>query len=353
MNRRLPQLDGIRALLCFTVVLSHWLGSSMGWVNYNFVNAYLSVDGFFILSGFVLSWVYAERIASGRIGMGAFFMHRLARLYPLHLLTFLLSYYTYSTFFSQYPFPNPFRTAIYHLLMLQGMGLSQTWSWNDPAWSISVELFASLAAFPYILCCRNNTILTVVACIGYGLVTAKHHNLMAASDLNLFILSSGLIKCISGMAVGVMAKNLVSDSQNSVQHVTKHSFFQIVILALVSYFLFTTKDVKSYDLLALLGMAYIIYSSCAYDNYLSRSLSSNVMAYLGKISFSVYLIHEPVMVLLACFPSYSTMTFLGKSAIFFPLIFILSAALYSLFEMPSYNFLKRKIDKKCLASAPQ
>jgi len=348
MNRRLPQLDGIRALLCFTVVVSHWLGSSMGWVDYNFVNAYLSVDGFFILSGFVLSWVYADRITSGSIRIGTFFMHRLARLYPLHLLTLLLSYYTYSTYFSQYPFPNPFETAVHHLLMLQGMGLSQTWSWNDPAWSISVELFASLAAFPYILRCRNNTILTIIASIGYGMVTAKHHNLMAASDLNLFVLSSGLIKCISGMALGVMVKNLVSEPLNGNYSIEKHSIIQLIVLAFVSYFLFTTENVKSYDLLALLGMTYIIYSSCAYDNYLSRYLSSNVMVYLGKISFSVYLIHEPIMVLLACFPSYSSLGFMGRTAVFFPLIIALSAATYSLFEMPSYTFLKKIIDKKML-----
>jgi len=72
------------------------------------------------------------------------------------------------------------------------------------------------------------------------------------------------------------------------------------------------------------------------------------MVYLGKISFSVYLIHEPIMVLLACFPSYSSLGFMGRTAVFFPLIIALSAATYSFFEMPSYTLLKRMIDKKML-----
>lgn len=345
MNRRLPQLDGIRILLCLTVVTSHWLGSSMGWVNYNFVNAYLSVDGFFILSGFVLSWVYADRISSGRIGMGRFFLHRLARLYPLHLMTLLVSIYTYSRFFGEYPFPNPMETAVHHFLMLQGMGLSQTWSWNDPAWSISVELFASLAAFPFILQCRSNATLMAIACIGYGMVTARHHHLMAASDLHLMFFSSGLIKCVAGMAVGVMVKNLVSINHEVRVPDTKQNLLQITVLAMVSYFLFTTDNIKSYDLLALTGITYLIYSSCVYDNLFSRFVSSKVMVYLGKISFSIYLVHEPIMVLLGCSGTYSAMGFAAKTAVFIPLLAVTSVATYTFIEMPSYSFLKRIIDR--------
>ncbi|WP_048786063.1 acyltransferase family protein [Pantoea vagans] len=345
MNRRLPQLDGFRILLCLTVVTSHWLGSSMGWVNYNFVNAYLSVDGFFILSGFVLSWVYAGRIESGSIGIARFFLHRFARLYPLHLLTLLVSIYTYSTFFSEYPFPNPIETAVHNFLMLQGMGLSQTWSWNDPAWSISVELFASLAAFPFILRCKSNATLMAIACVGYGMVTARHHHLMAASDLHIMFFSSGLIKCVAGMSVGVMIKNLVSETTGSRVPDAKQSALQIAVLGMVSYFLFTTNDVKSYDLLALTGIAYIIYSSCVYDNFFARFVSSKVMVYLGKISFSIYLVHEPIMVLLGCSSTYSALGFAAKTTVFVSILAATSIATYSFVEMPSYSFLKRLIDR--------
>lgn len=47
-------------------------------------NAYLFVDFFFVLSGFVIASTYQERIAGG-FSVWRFMLLRLGRLYPLHI----------------------------------------------------------------------------------------------------------------------------------------------------------------------------------------------------------------------------------------------------------------------------
>lgn len=346
MKDRLPQLDGIRAVLCVTVVVSHWFGSNMGWRDYYFVNAYLSVDGFFILSGLVLSWVYAERIAIGNVSFRSFILHRLARLYPLHFLTFIASVFIYNLFYVEIPFPNPGLNGVVHLLMLQGMGLSQSWSWNDPSWSISVELFASAVGFFYILKARNNGLLFLIACIGYGIVIGKHGNLMAAPDLNLGILSSGFIRCMAGLSTGVIIKNILLESPvKTGSHGGYVLASQILTVLGLCFFLSTNKNIKSYDIIALSGIAYLICTSCIYNNIVSRVLSSPAFVTVGSASFSIYMVHEPIMVMLDKINYYSSMGVYKRTAVFFTLLSFVGYFTHVFIERPSYSMMKSFIDR--------
>ncbi len=75
-GRRLPALDGLRALAVIAVVAYH-LG--FGWAR----GGYLGVDLFFVLSGFLItSLLLEEHEASDRIALGAFWGRRARRLLP-------------------------------------------------------------------------------------------------------------------------------------------------------------------------------------------------------------------------------------------------------------------------------
>jgi len=50
---------------------------------------YLGVELFFILSGFILCYVYRTSVEDGRYRYGDFLWNRLARVYPLHLATLI------------------------------------------------------------------------------------------------------------------------------------------------------------------------------------------------------------------------------------------------------------------------
>src|ERR1700677_2281169 len=75
--RSLNTLRGIAALMVAIYHAPLLLG-----VGQTFPHAYLAVDLFFVLSGFVMLHAYEARLLDG-LALGRFFQLRLARLYPL------------------------------------------------------------------------------------------------------------------------------------------------------------------------------------------------------------------------------------------------------------------------------
>ncbi len=102
-KRAFVTLDGLRGIAALVIVTRHapaFFASISIYVSRAhgsplpvgpFFESYLAVDFFFALSGFVLSYAYGERLQAG-MGPGRFMTIRLIRLYPLYLLTVVLSF---------------------------------------------------------------------------------------------------------------------------------------------------------------------------------------------------------------------------------------------------------------------
>jgi len=75
-------LDGLRGSAALLVVLFHIQAIAVGWRPEKQIlsHAYLAVDFFFVLSGFVIGYAYDDRWS--RLSTGGFFLSRLIRLHP-------------------------------------------------------------------------------------------------------------------------------------------------------------------------------------------------------------------------------------------------------------------------------
>ena len=71
------------ALFVLNLHVSHYFG-------FSFVRSYLAVDVFFMLSGFVIAHAYDARLAARSLTARDFMAVRIARLYPMYLLSALL-----------------------------------------------------------------------------------------------------------------------------------------------------------------------------------------------------------------------------------------------------------------------
>lgn len=98
-SRHIPLLDGYRALAAGLISLSH-LAIALGrqgcdaLVTLEAVGRIGGVDFFFVLSGFLLHWVYGPR--AGQAPAGRFLLRRLVRIFPLVWLFTLLSLAVYA-----------------------------------------------------------------------------------------------------------------------------------------------------------------------------------------------------------------------------------------------------------------
>ncbi|MCF4006387.1 acetyltransferase [Corynebacterium uropygiale] len=74
--RRVPGLDGIRGIAVAAVVLYHFFGDLLP-------GGYLGVDVFFVLSGFLItSLLVREKAVTGRVSLSQFWLRRARRIFP-------------------------------------------------------------------------------------------------------------------------------------------------------------------------------------------------------------------------------------------------------------------------------
>ena len=83
--RRVPGIDGLRGLAVLAVVLYHFFGDIMP-------GGYVGVDLFFVLSGFLItSLLIRERAVTGRIDLKDFWLRRLRRIAPAAIFVLVVS----------------------------------------------------------------------------------------------------------------------------------------------------------------------------------------------------------------------------------------------------------------------
>src|SRR5437016_3929734 len=184
----LGALAGIRFLAALHVVLYHhrddlFMAAVPGFARQVVNGGYVAVGLFFVLSGFILTYTYLGDQPDA-IDFRPFWVARLARIYPVYLLSFVVGaplYFRYSV-----ATVTPLGDAIGMAAGALGTVLSMTlaWSpatvrlvasWNLPAWSLSAEAFFYVL-FPVIglILIRRGTpalIALLVGCALLGLAT--------------------------------------------------------------------------------------------------------------------------------------------------------------------------------------
>lgn len=141
-------LDGLRGVAAFAVILDHVPG---GWLGEMVPGRYLSVDFFFVLSGFVLAHAYGRRLEAGW-SPWAFMTARLVRLYPMYLMALAIGMALAALgVLRGWIGPGWGDIAVvaaFSLLFLPtppggGFGNGELYPANAPAWSLFFELVAN------------------------------------------------------------------------------------------------------------------------------------------------------------------------------------------------------------------
>jgi peptidoglycan/LPS O-acetylase OafA/YrhL len=211
-SRNLPELTAARALLALWVLAYH-LDLHLAfpllrpWVK----RGYLGVDGFFILSGCVLAHRYPTLALRPREVL-VFWWRRLVRLYPVHLSLLLLLGGWFLLAEAAGVAPHQAgrasgREFFLQLLMLNGWGASQGWSWNYPSWSVSTE-WAGYLAFPLLPSLVSRFLVRIAALVAlasWGALGAVA--VLSPAGLNLTY--AGALwrffpEFLAGMAIAVM-----------------------------------------------------------------------------------------------------------------------------------------------------
>src|SRR3989475_3181012 len=297
-----PALTGIRALAALLVLGMHTeqnVPAGLDSLLPFFARGYLGVDFFFVLSGFIITHVYFASLASpSRSAVQIFLWHRLIRLYPVHItvLAGLLAIVSLAHG-AGFTFNNPqewqWNELLWQLTLLHAWGVTASPGWNAPSWSISAEWFAYLL-FPLLAAAlmwvRERAIALLIAVAAVAATALLFA--MAGWTLNTWVGAPALARVFGEFVCGAALCRAVALSN-------KLALPRGDILATGAFvaFLFgASVGVQDFALVALLALT--ILGTALSSGHARRILGSRALVWLGEISYSVYMVHFPVLIMI-------------------------------------------------------
>lgn len=292
------KLDSLRGLAACLVVLFHSPFSFFGTPLAFFSNAYLFVDLFFILSGFVMAHSYTERTQNG-MSLKTFALLRLGRIYPLHVfmllvfLAFVLAkafLHTFGIGGEQFVDKNNLESFISNLLLIHSLGIHDYHSWNYPSWSISVEFYTYLLFFALLKSVDRRAGLVVPATI----TIASYAFLLGMVQDNLELtVKFGILRCIAAFYLGVLlyrARTRLSAFGPHGKWVEAISVGLVAATVCVAHWgpLYQVGAIAAFFCLLL------VHSGPTYG-WVGKLLDSPVLRQVGVWSYSIYMIQAIVL----------------------------------------------------------
>ena len=335
----LRALTGVRGIAAWFVVFYHIRLSIAELpipVRDVFAKGYLAVDFFFLLSGFVIWLTWSDRIrAGGAASIPRFLQKRIARIWPLHLVTLggavALALLLRATGRSdpQFVFPE----LPLHVLLLQNWGFTRHLAWNDPAWSISAELGAYLL-FPLLVMAvdwRRLPSVVLVAIAGALLIGL--HLVMNAPTLGTDIPRYGLLRCLTEFTTGSIVCALWLRWRD-----LNWAPIGAALLAVLLAGICTAGAPETLIVPALFAAILLLLALTAGRQ--GNPFELKWTHYLGEISYATYLGHFILWkAFKLVFVTDATAVSPAKIALYLSLVLLASIALYHLIERPAQRWL--------------
>ncbi len=146
----LPALTAIRALSAINILLFHFSNPhDFGPLAPVIDTGYVAVSFFFVLSGYIMAYNYADHCIAGTLNKREFWTNRLVRLYPVFLVGLAISLPMLLQEWHAQSRPMFFAGLVLTPLMLQAWHPVLATFWTTPAWALSVEIFL-YGCFPWL-----------------------------------------------------------------------------------------------------------------------------------------------------------------------------------------------------------
>lgn len=282
----------IRGIAALCVVAFHGMVGSAGKeytdnpIQSFILTSFIFVDFFFILSGFIMFENYGKKIAGPNIlaNTTQYWKKRLLKILPNYyfwlIVAVALSFMSWAYFGNRTESNQCLENSfLKHLVLAQNL-TGSCYYFNVPLWSIAVEMIAYLI-FPVIILWRLGWLFTL-------LIGATLYAILFTSSETIDITNGyfSVLRCLAGFLCGVAAaKMTVRNAPDFVQ-------LALVVLLVVAISL-------NYQIAALCLMFVVTITTAQNSGLLSKILKTKLPYLIGRASFSIYLAHVPVGIVLS------------------------------------------------------
>lgn len=289
-------LKGIGALIIAFIFHYKHFGQTSPFANLFLFSdnyGYLLVDLFFILSGFGIAAGYQHKIQNKECSFSFYIKRRFTKLYPPHFFTLIyvtiLQILIFSECDSFFIYKNNDISHFFmNLLCIQNGLLGTEYSFNGPAWYLSICTFCYIFFF-FIFFHTTNTKALIYRCIltiligGFFIVVPS-----------LPIINSQMGRGITGFALGIIIFNF-----RNCKYINRISNISLAVLIL-GYIILRLNWEKFSDtpifLLQYISSFIIapLIAICCFNKLANKICNKKTLLFFGKISLGIYLWHFPI-----------------------------------------------------------
>jgi peptidoglycan/LPS O-acetylase OafA/YrhL len=298
--RHRKEVDGLRSIAVLVVILYH--------ANFSFFSGgYVGVDVFFVISGYLISSIIYKEVLNNDFKFLSFYERRIRRIFPMIFTLLFVTIPVAFIFYSPQELRNFFQSVLstvtyssniyfwkktgYFSQALDSLPLIHTWSLaveeqyyivfpiifvlaaKIGKWFISI-LFALIAILSLFLCFR----------------------IFLGSEINFFFMPMRAWELLAGAGLSLQQKAYYS---NSIKGGWIYNALSVIGLAFILYATIYFDDNILYPgpltLIPIIGTVFLIFSLSS-ETLIGKILSNNLIVHLGLLSYSAYLIHQPLFV---------------------------------------------------------
>ncbi len=290
-------------------------------------NGHYAVPVFWMFSGFIFTWKYADSIRHSIVTARQFFILRFSRLYPLHIATLLivtsLQFFYMKSHGAAFIYPNNDAPRfLENIFFVSGLLNAIPPSFNGPSWSVSVEIFVYAIFF----------------------ILAQHRQMSAATCILIASAAKVLSYAIDENILQCLEYFYIGGSMQFLSHYLpkRHEKLAFSIAAAALAVSLTSE----FKIGSIVGFSV---SMLAFFYLLGKIAPSALhrLGKLGDLTYASYLIHFPIqigMVLIIDFLGVSREFFLSPVALsLFVLVTLgFSWGFFQAYEIPAQSAIRKR-----------
>lgn len=303
------------------------------------------VNAFFIISGFFLFYTY---IRKPELNLYEYVVKRFFRLWP----TLVFSFFVCLLFghFNRYDLLNIF-------FISDGIGLVKSNSHNNASWFICALFFLSIFYFYLLKYFKRHIALFIcyiIAFLGLAILGNADKGYYAYIIFKPLLLTTGMVRGLCFIAIGIILGSLILSKEHNFNNALPGKIvFTIVETSLLSFFMYySVFHLSGFKVDIFYQLMFIgLFLSFIFNlGFLSNLLNSKKLATLGNYSFSIYLMHFPVII--GC-QKYIWGNLNDISSLIFTVLACIFAGIlvYRFVEKPTYSYLIDKYITKNVATS--
>ena len=299
-----------------------------------------AVPIFWCISGLIMTHTY---INSSHVSARNFLVSRIARLYPIHLLSLfaiavlqIISTYRFSEF--QIYCANDFYHFVLNLFFIQGWGFADGNSYNAQTWSVSVEVAVYIIFFLILKKLKKFKVLGALFVLSLCMsIDARFDQVV--TELFFF-------ECLIYFVTGILIFFVVKEMN---KRTTKLLKSMINLAALLTLFVARYFDILLFDSGSnswFWVLTYIVFLVSQIDGQIFTQ-EFKKLRIIGDLSYSVFLWHIPIQVFIKVVLHDSEIRdSYANSKLFFCFYLLLTYTVgyisHKFFEQPAQRFLRLK-----------